>query len=99
MKIQENFTGSALTLQLSGELDLTGAPELTEYLNGKLTGVESLTLDMADVTYLSSAGMRAVLTAQRAMEGKTFKIIRCNQTVYEVFNITGIINFLDVEKA
>lgn len=99
MKIQENKNGTSLTLRLAGELDLTGAPELTACLEGKLTEVESLILDMAEITYISSAGIRAILAANRAMAGKEFRIIGCNRLVSEVFEITGLDEILKVEKA
>ena len=99
MKIRDEKKANELTVFLSGELDLTGAPELTAFLEGKLTDVASLVIDMAEITYLSSAGIRAVLTAHRAMAGQSFRIVNCSPIVYEVFEITGLADALSIEKA
>ena len=99
MKINEIKNGNELTLALAGELDLTGAPALTAFAEGKLEGINALTLDMSGITYLSSAGIRAVLGLERDLNGKGFKIIGCNELVYEVFEITGLNEVFDIQKA
>ena len=99
MEIREEKEEKKLTLFISGELDLEGGPELTSYLENELENLESLTLNMADITYLSSAGIRAILAIHRQVDGKIpFKITGCNTFVYEVFEITGLDEILDLEK-
>ena len=99
MKIWDERIENELTVFISGELDLTGAPELTAFLDGKLNDVASLVIDMKGITYLSSAGIRAILTAYRAMGNNSFRIVNCNPIVYEVFEITGLSDALSIEKA
>ena len=99
MKIQETKNGNTLVLNLAGELDLTGAPELTAYLEGRLGEPDGLELNLKEITYLSSAGIRAILAAHRAMGGREFRVTGCNDLVYEVFEVTGLDEVLTIEKA
>ena len=99
MQIAEKREPDTWTLYLSGELDLTGGPELAAYTEGKLSDVETLILDMTDVRYMSSAGIRAVLNVKRALGRNTLRITGCNAMVYEVFELTGLDSVFEVEKA
>ncbi|MBQ3264136.1 MAG: STAS domain-containing protein [Ruminococcus sp.] len=96
-KIIEN--GHAL-FTLSGRLDTTTAPELDQELRSSLTGVTTLTLDMKDLSYISSAGLRVLLSAQKLMnkQGK-MTVCNVNETVYEIFEVTGFSDILDIERA
>lgn len=67
MTIEKNQNGSELNVALSGRLDTTTAPQLEAELMGSLSGVTKLTLDFMNLEYLSSAGLRVLLAAQKAM--------------------------------
>lgn len=89
--------GGALTLSLEGRLDTTTAPELAEYLKSGLNGVRELTLDMDKLDYLSSAGLRVILLAQKQMNRQGSMVVRnVNETIMDVFNITGFSDILTI---
>lgn len=87
MKIVKNVEGNRLTLAVEGRIDTITAPELEAAI--VLDGVEELVFDLAGVDYISSAGLRLLLSAQKKMVGKTMKIANARQPVMEVFDITG----------
>lgn len=91
--------GQALFL-LSGRLDTTTAPELDQELKSSLNGVTTLTLDMKDLAYISSAGLRVLLSAQKLMNKQGKMTIRnANETIMEIFEVTGFSDILDIEGA
>ena len=98
MTIEKNLNGSELTVTISGRLDTTTAPQLEEEFKQNLTGVEKLVLDFADLEYLSSAGLRILLAAQKTMNKQGEMIIRnVNETINEIFEVTGFIDILTIE--
>ena len=98
MNIQKNTNGSALTLALEGRLDTTTAPQLEAELKASLSGVEKLIIDMNALEYISSAGLRVLLSAQKVMNKQGEMIIRgANETIMEVFEITGFVDILTIE--
>ena len=98
MEIRKKKDGSSLTLELEGRLDTTTAPELEAELNQSLDGVTALTLDMGQLAYLSSAGLRVILTAQKRMNKQGSLVVRhVNETIMEVFEVTGFVNILNIE--
>lgn len=98
MTIQQTTSGSTLTLTLSGRLDTTTAPQLEAELNSSLPGVTDLTLDFSDLAYISSAGLRVLLGAQKTMNRQgQMRIIGVNDTIQEVFEITGFVDILTIE--
>lgn len=98
MKIEQQKNGTALTLLLSGRLDSVTAPELESCLNENLDGVQSLVLDFADLSYISSAGLRVLLSAQKRMNRQGSLVIRhVNPMIADVFEITGFADILTVE--
>ena len=98
MTIEKNLSGSALTLTLSGRLDTTTAPQLEAELKGNLDGVEHLVLDFAALDYLSSAGLRVLLAAQKLMNKQGEMVVRnVNETIAEIFDLTGFCDILTVE--
>ena len=98
MEIRKKKDGSSLTLELEGRLDTTTAPELEAELNQSLDGVTALTLDMAQLAYLSSAGLRVILAAQKRMNKQGSMVVRhVNETIMEVFEVTGFVNILNIE--
>ena len=98
MNIQKNLDNAVLTLTLSGRLDATTAPMLSEVVEKELTGVKKLILDLGFLEYVSSAGLRVILTAQDIMDEQgEMKVIRVNETVMEIFDITGLVDLLTIE--
>jgi len=97
MKIEKQLNGAELVLTLEGRLDTTTAPELEAEIK-VLSGVESLTLDMKSLDYLSSAGLRVLLAAQKTMNKQGKMVLRnVNETIMEVFEITGFVDILTIE--
>lgn len=89
---------NAETLALSGRLDTMTAPELEAELSALLPTVQTLTLDMEDLDYISSAGLRVILKTQKALEKKAgLKLTHVSEAVREVFDITGFSDFLTIE--
>ena len=86
MIITKAKEGSCLVLALSGRLDTTTAPQLEAELKQSLDGVTALVLDFAELAYLSSAGLRVLLVAQKTMNKQgTMEIHRVNETISEIF--------------
>ena len=98
MTINKNQQGTALELTLAGRLDTTTAPQLEAALKHSVNGVTDLTLDFAELEYISSAGLRVLLAAQKVMNKQGNMVIRnVNETVMEVFEITGFSDILTIE--
>ncbi len=98
MTIEKKVNGSELSVTLTGRLDTTTAPELEATLKESLDGVENLILDFTGLEYLSSAGLRVLLAAQKTMNKQGSMVIRnVNDTIQEVFEITGFADILTVE--
>lgn len=98
MTIEKSMEDKQLTLTLTGRLDTTTAPQLETELKRSIGGVESLVLDFADLEYLSSAGLRVLLAAQKVMNKQGKMVIRnVNETISEVFEITGFSDILTIE--
>lgn len=98
MTIEKMKNGSKLTLALTGRLDTATAPQLEAQLKADLPGIGLLVLDFASLDYLSSAGLRVLLAAQKAMNKQGEMIVRnVNDTIREVFDITGFSDILTIE--
>ena len=98
MNIVQNRQDTALVVALEGRLDTTTAPELEAALTEALDGVESLTMDFEKLEYISSAGLRVLLSAQkRMMKQGEMKVIHVNETIMEIFEVTGFSDILTVE--
>lgn len=99
MKITEKSNGNQLCISLEGRLDTTTAPELEKALSGSLNGVTELTFDMAALDYLSSAGLRILLSAQKQMNKQgSMKVMNVNETIMEIFEVTGFADILTIES-
>ena len=97
MKITKKKNGTALEIALEGRLDTTTAPELEKEIKESLDGVTELTLDFGALEYISSAGLRVLLLAQRTLHGKgKVKVTHCNEIVKEVFEVTGFADVLTI---
>ena len=98
MTIEKNLNGTELNVKVSGRLDTTTAPELEASLNESYNGVTKLVLDFASLEYLSSAGLRVLLQAQKTMNKQGEMIIKnVNDTINEIFEVTGFIDILTIE--
>ena len=98
MKITKNLNGTALNIALEGRLDTTTAPELEQALKGNMDAATALMLDFAKLDYISSAGLRVLLSAHKAMSKKGgMKVVNANEMVKEVFDVTGFADILDIE--
>ena len=98
MNIEKKLEGSALTIALEGRLDTTTSPDLEEVLASSLDGVTALVFDFGKLDYLSSAGLRVLLSAQKRMNKQgSMKLVHVNDAVKEVFEITGFADFLTIE--
>ncbi len=98
MTITKTQDHNALTLFLEGRLDTTTSPQLETELSASLDGVTHLTLDMAKLVYLSSAGLRVILAAQKRMNKQGKMVVRhVNDTIMEVFEVTGFVDILTIE--
>ena len=96
--MEGRLDGSGLSVTLTGRLDTTTAPELEAALKESMDGVENLILDFTGLEYLSSAGLRVLLAAQKTMNKQGSMVIRnVNDTIQEVFEITGFADILTVE--
>lgn len=100
MNIERKEDGSALYLAPEGRLDTTTAPELEQVLRSALDGVTELTLDFQRLSYISSAGLRVLLSTQKTMNRQgTMKLIHVNETIMEIFDVTGFVDILTIEPA
>ena len=98
MNINTVKNGAALTVALEGRLDTQTAPSLEKELGDQLEGVKELVLDFDKLEYISSAGLRVLLSAQKKMNVQgTMKVIHVNETVAEIFDVTGFSDILTVE--
>lgn len=98
MTINKKSEGEKLTLTLSGRLDTNTAPALEAELKHSVDGVKELIFDFSDVEYISSAGLRILLAAQKVMNRQgSMKLTGVSADVMEVFEITGFSDILTIE--
>ena len=97
MEIKKEQNGNALTLKIVGRLDAGSAPELSKELTTALNGVTDLTFDLAELKYIASAGLRALLVAQKRMNKQgSMKLINVNEAVMEVLEMTGFASLMTI---
>ena len=98
MTITKNMNGTTLEITPEGRLDTMTAPELEAVLRESMDGAESLVLDFSKLEYISSAGLRVLLSAHKAMSSKGgMKVTNVNEIVREVFEVTGFADILTIE--
>lgn len=98
MQITEKLDGSRLQLKIDGMLDTLTAPELEGKLNALLPQVTELVLDLEELTYISSAGLRVIIGAQKTMLRQgVMKLIHMQPGIREIFTITGLDRILTIE--
>lgn len=99
MEISKSKNGSTLILSPAGRLDTTSAPELDSALQESLDGVTELILDLSALEYMSSAGLRILLSTQKRMNTQGKMVVKnVNATIMEVFEITGFADILTIEN-
>ncbi len=98
MTIQQTRNENALTVALEGRLDTMTAPELEAALKDSLEGVTELTFDLEKLDYISSAGLRVLLSAQKTMNRQgNMKVLHANEIIMEIFEVTGFTDILTIE--
>ena len=98
MTINKNQNQKALTIALEGRLDTMTAPELEKPFKEPLDGADTLIMDLSKLDYVSSAGLRVLLSAHKQMSQKGgMKVTHLNEIVQEVLNVTGFSDILTIE--
>ncbi len=98
LNIDKKTEGKKLVFKLSGRLDTTTAPELETEVKGNIDGVENLEFDFADLEYISSAGLRVLLTSQKTMNKQGNMVVKnCSDEIIEIFDVTGFSDILTIE--
>ena len=98
LSINKTIENGKALFSLGGRLDTTTAPDLEKELKESLGGVSELTLDFAELEYISSAGLRVLLSAQKTMNKQGgMKVTNVNETIAEIFEVTGFSDILTIE--
>jgi anti-sigma B factor antagonist len=98
LNIRKELNGDTLVIGLEGRLDTGTAPKLEGEMRPALKGVSSLVFDLDGLEYISSAGLRVLLTAQKIMNGQGTMVIRnASEEVMEIFDVTGFSGVLSIE--
>lgn len=97
MKLNKEMNGKELTIEIEGRVDTMTSPELDQMINDSAKNAESLVLDFANVEYISSAGLRVLLKAYKAMSKKSGMTIKnAGKDIREIFEITGFTDILNI---
>lgn len=97
MTIESKKDAGKLTLTITGRLDTSTAPKLEEELKASYDGVTELVFDLAKLEYISSAGLRVLLSAQKTMNKQgLMKVINVGEEIMEIFEITGFTDILNI---
>lgn len=98
MEISKNLNGTSLEISLSGRLDTTTSPMLDEELKASLGEITELVLNLKNLEYVSSAGLRVFLLAQKTMNQKGKMTVKnVSSDIMDVFEITGFSDILNIE--
>ena len=98
MTINKKQEGTTLEIAVEGRLDTTTAPQLEAELKHSIDGITALTMDFANLEYISSAGLRVLLSAQKVMNKQGSMVVRhVNDTISEIFEVTGFVDILTIE--
>lgn len=98
MTINKTQNGNELKIALEGRLDTTTAPTLDDELKTALEGIEKLEFDFGKLEYISSAGLRVLLSAQKVMNKQGSMVIReVSEEIQEIFEVTGFVDILTIE--
>jgi anti-sigma B factor antagonist len=97
MNIEKKLEGDALEIKISGRLDTATAPQLDEELKSSIDEIKTLVMDLADLEYISSAGLRVLLSAQKTMNKQgDMEVTGVNDAVMEIFEVTGFSDILTI---
>ncbi len=98
MTIKQEKNADKLTLLIAGRIDTKTAPELEQVVKTELEGVTELVLDLAETSYISSAGLRVMLMAQKQMNKQgRMKVVHASSDLMEIFEVTGFSDILTIE--
>lgn len=98
MTIETKRNEESLVITVEGRLDTNTAPQLEAELRKNIDGVSELVIDMEQLTYISSAGLRVLLSAQKVMNKQgSMKIIHASEEIMEIFDVTGFVDILTIE--
>ena len=98
LNIEKKQDGSNLDIKVSGKLNTTTSPELEQSINESIDGVTALTFDFAELSYISSAGLRVLLSAQKKMNKQGSMVVKnCTREILEIFEVTGFSDILTIE--
>ncbi len=98
MEIIKNLDSDKLTMTVKGRLDTATAPSLERELKSGLNGVSELIFDLSDLVYISSAGLRVLLSAQKVMNKQGKMVVQhANTDIMDVFEVTGFVDILNIE--
>ena len=98
MIISKEKNGNALTLKVKGRIDTATSPKLQKEIEYSIEGVETLAFDFSEMEYISSSGLRVLLSAQKKMNGQGKMTVKnVSETVMEIFEITGFSDILTIE--
>ena len=99
MTITKTQEGSKLTVAVEGRLDTTSAPRLEGELRTAVDGITELVFDLSALEYVSSAGLRVLLSAQKVMNKQGKMVVRgANEAIMDIFEVTGFFDILNVEE-
>ena len=98
MTINKTANGKELVIALEGRLDTTTAPQLDEELKTALSGIEDLKFDFSKLEYISSAGLRVLLSAQKVMNKQGRMVVKnASEEVQEIFEVTGFSDIFTIQ--
>ncbi len=98
MNIVKNINGESLEVKVDGRLDTTTAPEFEESLKASIEGISDLHLNLEGLEYISSAGLRVLLSAQKIMNKQgSMRISGANEAIMDIFEMTGFVDILTIE--
>lgn len=98
MEIKKTLEGEKLTVAVSGRLDTTTAPDLEEALKESMDEISELVIDFTGTEYISSAGLRVLLSAQKTMNKQGSMVVTgVNDVIMEIFEVTGFVDILDIQ--
>ena len=98
LNISMDTNGSELIVNLEGRLDTSTSPQLENDLKANIDGVSELIFDIKDLQYISSAGLRVLLSAQKIMNKQgEMTVTNCSEEIIEIFDVTGFTDILNIE--
>ena len=98
MVVNVNKDGELLKIVPEGRIDTVTAPEFSKAIDENIEGIKNLVLDFEKLEYISSAGLRVLLTTQKNMQKiGSMKLVNVNESIMDVFNITGFVDILNIE--